>query len=615
MTLLDLAKRCNTTIQSVANAIETVFSDKLSISTNTHVPDKYVGHIISLYAPTITKDDEGRKKQNKKLSPVQTFGNGEGSLYKLRELANDLNVSVQSIVEQYNHIFKGNSNPNSRVSEDLANAIMIYFGKEYLIKTPRIEKQPKLKARNKEKREAIGNLKEPSSQKKQSRISKQQLANEFDQIKMGQVIDAVVSRVEETFILVEFGNLRGIINKNNLFWSNVKRISHYWNVGAPITAKVISKEIVDGKFNIRLSHKACIPNVWEELDFEVNENGFHETEEASFVEVNDYGVVISIAYDMEGFLPLSEMSYEEFLFFQKEEPSNELIAVFIKNYDAQNKKLILTRQPYYDEQWKSVETRYIPGNTYPVQVIGKTDDRIWVKFDDDVESCIDKSEFAWEKTGSGNLCFSIGDSINVLVKSINIEKHKIYASIKELTPDPWILADENIKGQDIEVKVVEINEDRFIRVETLDNLHLIGTIRLSEVSWQYSSIELPKSMIPKIGETIIARVIVFDKDMRRLSFSIRQLIPDPWSNMQCGVSVRGKIGKLISIGVVEVILENGLKAITNEIELLSLNDDYIDFKVSDYSRQTKVIKVSHSQLQYDNLNESIIMSFFGNSKI
>lgn len=612
MTLLDLAKRCGTTIQSIAKAIETAFDDKLSISSNTHVPDKYVGHILSLYAQAITNNNKELKTQNKKQSPAITFGNGRGSLYKLRDLAKDLNVSVQTITEQYNHIFNGNSNPNSRVSEDLANAIITYFGKGYLVKPSRIEKQPKPKVSKKEKKEASNNSKETSSQNKQTRISKQQLVNEFDQLKIGQVIEGRVSRVEDGFILVEFGNLRGIINKNNLFWSNILRINHYWNVGAPIIAKVTSKEIVDGKFNIRLSHKACIPNIWEELDFEVNENGYHGTDEASFVGVNGNGVVISIAYDMEGFLPLSEMSYEEFLIFQNKKTSNGLVAVCIKNYDAKNKKLILTRQPYYDEQWESVETRFLQGNTYTVQIIGKTDDRIWVKFDDDVESCIYKSDFTWEKTGTGNLSFKIGDYINVLVKSIDIENHKIYSSIKELTPDPWILADENIKGQDIEVKVIGINEDRFITIETIDNLHLLGTIRLSEISWQYSSMELPKSMIPKIGETVIAKVIVFDKNLRRLSLSIRQLIPDPWANMQYGAYVRGKIGAKTSEGEVDVILENGLKATTNEIELLSFNDDYIDFKVSYYSRQTKVIKVSHNQLRYDRLNESIIIHFFDN---
>ena len=46
MTLLELAKRCGKTMQAVAQAIETEFNDTLSLSSNTHVPDRYVSSII-----------------------------------------------------------------------------------------------------------------------------------------------------------------------------------------------------------------------------------------------------------------------------------------------------------------------------------------------------------------------------------------------------------------------------------------------------------------------------------------------------------------------------------------------------------------------------------------
>ena len=49
MTLLELAKRCGKTIQAVAQAIEAEFKDSLSLSSNTHVPDKYVSSIIKKF--------------------------------------------------------------------------------------------------------------------------------------------------------------------------------------------------------------------------------------------------------------------------------------------------------------------------------------------------------------------------------------------------------------------------------------------------------------------------------------------------------------------------------------------------------------------------------------
>ena len=114
-----------------------------------------------------------------------------------------------------------------------------------------------------------------------------------------------------------------------------------------------------------------------------------------------------------------------------------------------------------------------------------------------------------------------------------------------------------------------------------------------------------------IGQIVSARVIVISKELRRLSLSIRQLHPDPWSNLEPGVTVRGKVESLTSTGTVEVTLENGLKAITNELDLESMGKEYLDFKIVECSRQTKAIEVSHSQLLYDRSNEDVILNFFG----
>lgn len=714
MTLLDLAKRCGETIQVVAQAIEDEFKDKISLSSNTHVPDKYVGTIITKFRGPLSSSAQSKPLVPKKssVSAAQTYGEESGGVtYRLATLAKDLNVSISSIVEHFDHIFQGNANPNSRVNEDLAKSIIRYFGKEYLIHVPSTTKKPKKNKTQKKKdsfnekqsdsdtdvqeikiqktkltgkallkhlRSAVNKriltgtivnydrsrdayfvevlgfksllyssevntdrkldsgeeievvpLKvdghkvveymtvsmrrawEIANNKQSKRPSKQQLELEFDQLEIGSEITGRVSRVEDNYVIVEYNNLHGIIYKKDLFWSRVCRIDFYWKVNAPIRAKVISKEVIDGKRQIRFSHKDCIPNIWETLDLDITENGFNETEEASVVEVNDSGIIISLAYDWEGFLPISELSYEEFLFFQKDYSENDLVAVFIKDFDPKKKSLILTRQPYYDEEWDGAELRYIPGNPYLVQIIDVSNDRIWVKFEDDIEACIGKSEFAWPNVGRDVQDFNVGEYINVLVKAIDEKSHRVTASIRELTPDPWLMADESLKGQSIDVKVIGIKEGKLLLVETVDNLRLHGIILFSEISWQFSSIELPMSTIPAVGQIVSARVIVISKALRRLSLSIRQLHPDPWSNLEPGVTVRGKVGPLTSTGTVEVTLENGLKAITNELDLESMGKEYLDFKIVECSRQTKAIEVSHSQLLYDRSNEDVILNFFG----
>lgn len=717
MTLLDLAKRCGKTIQVVARAIENEFKDKISLSSNTHIPDKYVSTIITKFRGPLSSSAQSKPLSPKKgsVSTAQTYGEESGGItYRLATLARDLNVSISSIVEHFDHIFQGNLNPNSRVNEDLAKSIIRYFGKEYLIQVPKIPtktEKPKRKTNKSSRKEipTVSDIDVPKSKSKQTQLSgkallkhlikavnkmilhgtvvnydrsrdayfvevlgfksllynnevltdkilapgdtieivplkvdgnnsveymtvsmkraweitnnkkskrsgKQQLEWEFEQLEIGAEITGRVFRVEETYIIIEYNGLRGIILKKDLFHSRIiSRIDFYWQVNAPIKAKVLSKEINDGKRHIRFSHKECIPNIWKILDLAPED--CPPPEESSVVEVNDNGVILSLAYDMEGLLPSCELSYEEFQLFRKGVFDKKLVSAYIKKSDAKEQFLILTRQPYYDYDWEDACSRYIPNRPYFVEIIGTSNDCIWVKFEDNIESKIAKSEFAWENTQGSGSVFHVGDYINVLVKKVDLEKHKIEASIKELMPDPWTLVDENIKGCEIEVKVNGLRDGKFLMVETLDNLHLHGTIRLSEVSWQYSSTDLPESLLPSIGETISAKVIIIDKTFRRLSLSIRQLSTDPWSDLEPGVTVRGRLGSVTSSGDLEVILENGLKAISNETESLSMGKDILDFKVLDCSRQTKRILVSHSQLLYDRTNDLVIANFFGPSKI
>ena len=68
MTLLDLAKRCGETIQVVTQAIEDEFKDKISLSSNTHVPDKYVGTIITKFRGPLSSSAQSKPLVPKKSS-------------------------------------------------------------------------------------------------------------------------------------------------------------------------------------------------------------------------------------------------------------------------------------------------------------------------------------------------------------------------------------------------------------------------------------------------------------------------------------------------------------------------------------------------------------------
>lgn len=183
MRLIDLAKKCGAEIKEIVRTIEVQFHEALPHEPNIHVPDQYISRILYMYETLqphlfnkgYMPEDDGDKAtmlqsstpdlersietstdakdineeisipqchivpipetepllDHNILSPAKTFGSGNDQLIKLYKIARDLNISVFTIVEAFNHVFQGNTNPNSRVSRNLAIQIYNYFGKEY----------------------------------------------------------------------------------------------------------------------------------------------------------------------------------------------------------------------------------------------------------------------------------------------------------------------------------------------------------------------------------------------------------------------------------------------------------------------------------------------------
>ena len=104
---------------------------------------------------------------------------------------------------------------------------------------------------------------------------------------------------------------------------------------------------------------------------------------------------------------------------------------------------------------------------------------------------------------------------------MNKEKGKISLGLKQNTPEPWSVIDENYEiGQVIEGKVVQIKEyGAFIELEP----GLDGLVHISEVAHKRVG-NINDELT--VGQVVNAKILEIDKDRRRISLSIRETI-DP----------------------------------------------------------------------------------------
>lgn len=119
----------------------------------------------------------------------------------------------------------------------------------------------------------------------------------------------------------------------------------------------------------------------------------------------------------------------------------------------------------------------------------------------------------------------------------------------------------------------------FAEVEGVD-----GLIHISQISWK-----LIRSCdeVLKIGQVVNVKIIALDKESKKLSLSIKELIPEPWENVEekypVGSAVLGKVVRINDFGAF-VELEAGLDGlvhiskishnhINNPSEVLSVGQD------------------------------------------
>lgn len=159
----------------------------------------------------------------------------------------------------------------------------------------------------------------------------------------------------------------------------------------------------------------------------------------------------------------------------------------------------------------------------------------------------------------------IGRKLEVKVIEVNREQNRLVFSEKFVSDAEKIAkvakAIKNLKIGDIfPAEVIQVAPfGLFVKVETKGGEEIEGLVHISEISWQKVD-ELTKFYKPKDK----VEVKVINTDEGRVQFSIKQLLPDPWADLEKKYSVdtktKGSIVRLTSFGAL-VELEPGVEGL------------------------------------------------------
>ncbi len=282
--------------------------------------------------------------------------------------------------------------------------------------------------------------------------------------------------------------------------------------------------------------------------------------------LTDYGAFIDLG-GIDGLLHITDMSWG-----RVNHPSDILavgdkISVKILKYDQEKERVSLGLKQITPDPWLSVADKYEIGARVSGKVVSLTDYGAFVELEEGVEGLIHVSEMSWTKRiKHPNKILSVGDEVTSVVLAVDTENRRISLGLKQVEPNPWdVVGDKFPAGTIIEGQVKNITDfGIFVGVdEGID-----GLVHISDLSWT-KRVKHPSELYKK-GDVVKAVVLNIDRENERFSLGIKQLVPDPWTEIPQryapGTIIKGKVTSVTDFGIF-LELEEGVEGLIHVSEI------------------------------------------------
>jgi small subunit ribosomal protein S1 len=323
------------------------------------------------------------------------------------------------------------------------------------------------------------------------------------------IVEGTIKKITSYGMFVDIGGVDGLVHYNEISYKGPVNPSKLYKDGDVVAVKAISYD--KDKRHLSLSIKAVQADPWAEVESELDEG---DTITVTVSNIEAYGVFVDLGNDIEGFLHISEISWDK----NVKNPGDYLtvgqeIDVEVIEINSKTHKLRVSLKRLLAKPFDDFMKNFKEGDIVTGTVTSLTDFGAFVRIEG-VEGLLHNQDISWDKNVKCKDVLKSGEEIEVKIAKINPEDQKISLNRKALLESPIDAFAKTHKANSVVTGTIRDIKDFGVFVSLEDGVDAL--IRDEDLD------PLVKTEL-EVGQKIEAVIAVIDTRRDRIRLSVKKL--------------------------------------------------------------------------------------------
>ncbi|HIC5450788.1 TPA: 30S ribosomal protein S1 [Campylobacter jejuni] len=324
------------------------------------------------------------------------------------------------------------------------------------------------------------------------------------------LIEGIVKKITTYGMFVDVGGVDGLVHYREISYKGPVNPGTLYKEGDKVPVKVIKYD--KERKHLSLSIKAALPDPWSEIKDTLD---IGDTIKVIVSNIEPYGAFVDLGNDIEGFLHISEISWDKNIKNPKDYINKgQEIDVEVIEINPNERRLRVSLRNLLSRPFDEFMKSYKIADVVEGEITSVTSFGAFVKLGG-IEGLLHNEDASWDRNDKCKDKFSQGDKIKVKIIKIDEENQKISLSTKELSSSPVQEYAKIHKVGDIVKGAIRDIKDFGVFVELSKNVDAL--IHKEDIS---------TSMLEnlKIGDDIEAAIVFIDEKKNRIRLSVKNLV-------------------------------------------------------------------------------------------